>query len=434
MALRIARLAALVVTALLAPLLTPALARDAWAQTAGARPALVVAGDGAASQRLAADLGALPDPWVLGDADAFARALGQRGGIGAALGNATAREALVKKARAAAQGAGATAVLLVRVTPVKNGRSVRLVVVAANDADPGFDGSVVVGPSDADALRAALAPVLARLAPAPAPTPSASAASPGQPGGPAVAPPPGDAPPPSTGGGPILLLSAGGGSGARIFRYHDGLSANLRPYDLPASGNVAVAVEVYPFARLAVPVLRGVGFTGGFQYAPGLASQDSMGTSVSTTWLHVDGGLRLRLPFGERDAFILGLAGGVVKERFAFGASGLSASLPNVDYLFGRVGADGRLRVGPVALLAGAAYLPAFASGDLADRFRKTWFAGVELSAGLAVPIGAHFELRAAGTYTRVFYAFKPEVGDAYVAGGALDHLIRAQVFATLVL
>jgi len=255
----------------------------------------------------------------------------------------------------------------------------------------------------------------------------AVAPEPGAP--PAVAPPSAAAP----GTGPILQLSAGGGSGARIFRYHDGLSSNLRPYDLPASANVAVAVEVYPFARLAVPVLRGVGLTGGFQYAPGVASQTSMGASVSTTWMHIDGGLRVRLPFAN-DAFVLGLAGGVVKERFAFGASTLLNALPNVDYLFGRAGADGRLRLGPVALLAGAAYLPAIAGGDLADRFRKTWFAAVELSAGLAVPIGTHFEVRAAGTYMRVFYAFKPEVGDAYVAGGALDHLIRAQVFATLVL
>ena len=122
MALRTARLAALVLTAslALAPALVPALARDAWAQPA-ARPALIIAGDGAASQRLATELGAaLPDPWVLGDGEAFARALGPRNRIGAALGNAAAREALVKKARAAVGGAGAAAVLLVRVMSWQN--------------------------------------------------------------------------------------------------------------------------------------------------------------------------------------------------------------------------------------------------------------------------------------------------------------------------
>ena len=437
--LRTARRAALVVSVLLAPALTSLSARDAWAQPAAARPVLVIAGDGAASQRLAAEIGAsLPGPWVLGDGDAFARALSPRGGIGAALGNAASREALVKKARAAARGAGAAAVLLLRVTPVKNGRYARIVLVMANEPEPALDSNVLVGASDTDALRAALAPVLTRLAPAPTARSSASASGPA----PAATPGPDEAhatttpaePPPRGVAGPILLLSAGGGSGARIFRYHDGLSSNLRPYDLPASANVAVTVEVYPLARLGVPILRGVGLTGGFQYAPGLASQASMGASVSTVWMHVDGGLRLRLPFGEDSRFVLGVAGGVVKERFAFGVSSLVASLPSVDYLFGRAAADGRLRLGPVALLAGGAYLPAISGGDLAGRFRKASFAAVELSAGLAVPLGSHFEMRAAGTYTRVFYAFKPEVGDGYVAGGALDHLLRAQVFATLIL
>ena len=458
MALRTARLAALVLTAALAPALAlvPGLARDAWAQPA-ARPALIIAGDGAASQRLATELGAaLPDPWVLGDGDAFARALGPRTRIGAALGNAAAREALVKKARAAVGGAGAAAVLLVRVTPVKNGRYVRLVLVAPNETEPALDSNVLVGAGDTDALRAALAPALTRLAPARSASASASAStsaparSPSSPSSPVLPPPSGAAPPadeaepalqppavkPSSRRelGPIFFLSAGGGSGARIFRYHDGLSANLRPYDLPASANLAVMVELLAFAPFGVPILRFVGLTGGFQYAPGISSQTATGASVSTTWLHVDGGARVRVPFGEDGRFVLGLAGGVVKERFAFGMSSLSASLPSVDYLFARAAADGRLRLGPVALLAGGAYLPAISGGDLAARFRAPGFAAVELSAGLAVPLGAHFEARAAGTYTRVFYAFKPQVGDGYVAGGALDHLVRAQIFATLML
>ena len=41
---------------------------------------------------------------------------------------------------------------------------------------------------------------------------------------------------------------------------------------------------------------------------------------------------------------------------------------------------------------------------------------------------------RAQGVYTRAFYSFHPEVGDVYVAGGALDHLIRAHLLATLLL
>jgi hypothetical protein len=147
----------------------------------------------------------------------------------------------------------------------------------------------------------------------------------------------------------------------------------------------------------------------------------------------------LRLAFGGDPAFgarfVLGLHGGIVKETFAFkGDPQLVAGLPDVDYLFWRAGADGRLRAGPIALMAGASYLPAIAGGALADRFRGTSFAAVELGAGLAVPVGSIFELRANGDYTRVFYAFHPVPGDPYVAGGALDHLLRARVLATVLL
>ena len=52
----------------------------------------------------------------------------------------------------------------------------------------------------------------------------------------------------------------------------------------------------------------------------------------------------------------------------------------------------------------------------------------------VVVPLVSVFEMRAMAVYTRVFYAFHPEPGDLYVAGGALDHLVRAQLCATLLL
>jgi hypothetical protein len=238
----------------------------------------------------------------------------------------------------------------------------------------------------------------------------------------------------------IFVLSAGGGTGARVFRYNDGLSPQLRTYDLAASPDLAVAAELYPFARLAVPVLRGLGVSGSFDHALGVTSKTSTGTTVSTSWLRAEGDVRLRLVFGGDPAdgarFVLGLHGGIVKETFGFkGDAQLVAWLPDVDYLFWCAGADGRLRAGPVALMAGASYLPAIAGGALADRFREPSFAAVDLGGGFAVPVVERvFELRVNGDYTRVFYAFHPMPGDLYVAGGALDHLVRARVLATLLL
>jgi hypothetical protein len=439
--------------ALAAALLTPLASRVVLAAPPAAttaRPTLVVVADAPASKQAVAGLGAkLPDPWQLADDGPFRKALanaGQRTAAGVALGNPQGKAALAKKAQSAASDTGTGAVLFVRVTPKKGSRLVTLLLVAPGEAEPLLDTTAEVPASDdGTAIAGVLSPALARAARPSAPSssssstppppasdrPSANASPQGAPGD--------TAPSTSTALGgadsSILVFSAGGGSGARIFRYHDGLSPGLRTYDLAASPNLVLSAEVYPLARLSTPVVRGLGVYGGFQHALGVSSKTSTGTSVSTTWLRGEGGLRLRLSFGDEGRFILGLHGGIVKERFGFkGDPKLVDWLPDVDYLFWRAGFDGRLRAGPVAILAGASYLPAIQSGALADRFRQTWFAAVEMGGGLAVPVVRVFEMRATAVYTRVFYAFHPEPGDIYVAGGALDHLIRAQILATLLL
>ncbi len=423
-------------------------ARAAWAEVTAA-PALVIVADLPAARPIAARLaGHLPDPWRSGDEAALRKALAAAGVRGAAgLGSGAARAALGAKARAAAAGAGAGAVLFVGAAAPRRGtRAVTLLLVAPGEGEPLLDTTIEVPTSDdGAAVLAAVTPALARLAPKPAdapppPTPAAPLDAPPAPGPVSSAPPETSGPRPLGGADrAIFVLSAGGGTGARVFRYNDGLSPQLRTYDLAASPDLAVAAELYPFARLDVPVLRGLGVTGAFDHALGVTSQTSTGTTVSTSWLRVEGDVRLRLVFGGDPAdgarFILGLHGGVVKETFGFtGDPQLVAWLPDVDYLFGRAGADGRVRAGPIALMAGASYLPAISGGALADRFRQASFAAVELDAGLAVPLARVFELRATGDYTRVFYAFHPVPGDVYVAGGALDHLVRARLLATLLL
>ncbi len=416
------------------------------ARAAGAT--LVIVADAPASKQTVAGLGGkLPEPWRLGDDAALRRALtaaGQRTPPNVALGGAASRGALVAKAREAARATGAQAVLFVRVTPKKGGRAVTLLLVGPGDTDAVLDAGVEVSDTEdgAAALLDVLTPSLASLAPpGPPAEPGAPAANVPATRDGAAGEPPSPAstltasPPLGSVDRAILVLSAGGGTGARIFRYHDGLSPQLRTYDLAASPNLVLSAEVYPFARSSVPVVRGLGITGGLQHALGVSSQASSGAAISTHWLRVEGGLRLRLAFGDEARFLLGVHGGVVKERFGFqGDETLRAWLPDVDYLFWRAGADGRLRVGPLALLAGAAYLPAIEGGALADRFRGTGFAAVELGGGVAVPLVRVFEVRATAVYTRVFYAFHPEPGDLYVAGGALDHLVRAQLSATLLL
>jgi hypothetical protein len=427
-------------TAALSP--SRALAGPPAASSAPAK--LVVIADAPVSRKAVAGLGSkLPARWTLGDDTDFRKALsaeGQRTSAGIALGSASGRAALAKKGRAAAEASGVAAVLFVRVTPKgRTKRAVTLLLVGRSSDEPLVD-TVVEAPTsdDGDALVPALASALEKLAPPPAdapppePGPSGSPDKPGAPEEPSA-----DKPKIELGGHEtsILVFSAGGGIGARVFRYHDGLSPLLRSYDLSAAPNLVIAAEVYPFAHLSIPVLRGLGVAGGIQRAVGVSSETSTGTSISTTFWRVEGALRLRFTFGEDARFVLGVQGGVVKERFGFeGDKAIVPWLPDVDYLFGKVGVDGRLRAGPIALLAGFSYLPAVKGGTLADQFRDTSVGAIEVGGGLAVPIVRLFEMRATAVYTRAFYSFHPEPGDAYVAGGALDHFIRAQILATLLL
>jgi len=443
------RLHALAIRALAAVcVLVAAICAPGVAWAAGAT--LVIVADAAASKAAVKGLGAiLPEPWRLGDDAPLRRALataGQRTAAGVALGSKTGRDALATKARAAATEVDASAVLFVRVTATPGRRAVTLLLVSPNAVDPVLDTTVDAPTSDEGAaLLEVLGPALARLAP-PKPSvasdarsdvaarpPSPAAVSPPPPiveGADRLSPPPG----PGRADHTILELAAGGGTASRFFQYHDGLSPALRAYDLGAAPNLVASAEVYPFARLSIPILRGVGLAGGYQRAVGLVSETSSGMSVSTVWWRAEGDLRLRVALGPDGRHLVGLRGGVVEEHFGFTTSdaSLTAQLPDVDYLFWRIGAFGRASLGPIALLVDAGYLPAIAGGPLADRFRQTFFAAVEASGGLAVPLARLFELRATATYTRVFYSFHPNPGDENVAGGALDNLVRAQLTANL--
>ena len=65
--------------------------------------------------------------------------------------------------------------------------------------------------------------------------------------------------------------------------------------------------------------------------------------------------LSLKLDGDGGARFLLGLRVGVVEERFGFrGDATLVPFLPDIDDVFWRFGADGRLRAGPVALLESA--------------------------------------------------------------------------------
>lgn len=419
----------------------------------------VARGDGAA--RVAA-LGAGPDGMAIAsavagrassetaDADAF------RGAFGAAgarlLPLATKKRdkdlELVARARTALRVAHADRAILVQVEKGRGKSVVHVWVVdgqgsegALIDQDVRLEHGASVG-EETDAVWSALASAFPAPAEPPAepatsaPSPPASAAPAPEPATPALAssapegPSGADTGPvaaPSSGhdhtrAGAYAVLRAGVEAGSRHFSYVDRLTPTLRPYDLFAAPLVTIDGEVYPLAGSSTPVLSGLGATGRYARALGLASADSAGTKVGTSWQAFDLGLRERLPLTRW--FVLGVDVGYGDASFVFdNAIQPAAQLPSVHYKVLRGGVDGRFGRGDLSLQLGARYLEVLSTGDLATLFPHAKVGGVEATIGVADTVARGIEVSLDVTYTRYFYSLLPVPGDAYVAGGALDEM-----------
>jgi hypothetical protein len=220
----------------------------------------------------------------------------------------------------------------------------------------------------------------------------------------------------------MALLGAALQGGSRHFAYVDRLTPTLRPYDLFVAPLVAVSGEIYPLTSSSTPVLNGLGATASYARAFGLASEESGGTRVSTSWQTFALGLRERVPLGR--AFVLGIDAGYGDTSFAFdNPIQQAAQLPSVHYKLLRGGVDGRYVNGDLSLRAGAGYLDVLSTGDFAKLFPRASLGGIDASLGVSDQIAPAIELSLDLVYTRFFYNLSPQPGDAYVAGGALDEM-----------
>jgi hypothetical protein len=219
-----------------------------------------------------------------------------------------------------------------------------------------------------------------------------------------------------------LAVQVDGAAAARHFSYVDRLTPAMRTYDLPAAPFASISAEVYPLASNHSPVLRGLGVVGGYGRAVGLGSTGSNGARVGTSWQSYDVALRERLSLGSHA--MLAVEVGYGANDFEFDQPSFSASLPTVDYSFVRAGLQARFFfLGNFSVLVGGGYLNVLRAGDIQALFPRESVGGMDAFLGLAFLPMAHLELSARGAYSRFFYAFNPQPGDANVAGGALDEM-----------
>ena len=211
--------------------------------------------------------------------------------------------------------------------------------------------------------------------------------------------------------------------GRRDFTYSDPVGAAPQSYRLAAAPLATVGMDVYPFASTGVPVLQDLGVRGRFSRAFAIGSSTTLGAHLDTTWMRFGGELRERFLSPVPRVKELGVAVGVDGDDFAMHTEGdVGALVPSARTVALRFGPDATLFVsGRVSLLLGAAYLATLSRGEIYDRFRRPRVKGVDGDVAVALRLTAGLELRLAGRYTRYFAAFDPQVGDALVAGGALD-------------
>jgi hypothetical protein len=377
-------------------------------------------------------------PDTLKEGDAFRLALRSKGALPlrAAANNAARDAQLVTRAQAAARDAGVDYAILVEVQKTRHATRVHVWHIDAQRGVAVIDSDVALPTSatTAETVRAinALAPPSsmppveteksaiadATIAPAPPPSSAGRDVSPEADMGPASAP--------VGGPSPVLAARAELGVGMRHFSYVQRISPDLRPYDLDAAPVVTVAAEVYPLSFTRVPVLKDFGITGDYGTAFALASEDSTGAHVGTSWQFYDVGVTQRIPLTR--ALLANVLAGYGGNDFQFTQSlaGGAAALPSVAYRFVRVGADLRYRfLSAFSVYGGGSYLDVLSSGYTAQLFPRESVGGVEGHLGAAYSLARNWEVSVNAAYTRMFYSFNPVPGDSSVAGGALDEQTR---------
>jgi hypothetical protein len=390
-------------------------------------------------------------PDTLKEGDAFRVSLRAKGApaLHAAAGNDARDAQLVARASAAARDVGVDHAILVDVRSTARATRVHVWHIDAQKSQAVVDTDVTLPPSASATYTTravlALAPPAdgspgepARTEPSAAPPASPPVSSPAT----TVAPPTADVPPPAAAPAPepdraaapppqdtdssLLSLRAAIGAGMRHFSYVDRITPSLRPYDLAAAPVAVATGVVYPLAPTRIPVVRDFGITGEYSQAFALASQDSAGNRVGTTWQSFDVGAteRIALPHGLLAHVSAGYGGDDF--QFTDALAGAAAALPSVSYRFVRVGAEVRYPFLSVfAAWAGGSYLDVLSSGYTAQLFPRESVGGIEAHLGTSWRLAKSWELSLSAAYTRFFYSFNPVPGDASVAGGALDEQTR---------
>jgi hypothetical protein len=228
----------------------------------------------------------------------------------------------------------------------------------------------------------------------------------------------------------LVAVWLSGGVANRHFRYSDAVGDELPEYRLPVAPMASVGLEAYPAASTRLPFLRDLGLRGHVSRGFAFDSDTPQGVSIETSWTRFGGELRWRLLLPSAHPFELGVAAGADASYFGMTAKGaVPALLPAARTVSLRFGVDARVLIAwRLSFLAGGGYLATTSRGEIYSNFRSPRVMGLDGDAGFAVDLGEGFELRLAGRYTRYWSKFRPQIGDRYAAGGAVDEQLQTSL------
>lgn len=230
----------------------------------------------------------------------------------------------------------------------------------------------------------------------------------------------------------LLVVEAYGLTHARSFEYVDNITRNLREYGSGLSFGVGTRAVVYPLTfRQRSGTTRRLGWTAAYAQDFGLnpSVADAPDVVLSHQWREWLTGpvvawdfrsvlLAASLTYGRYEATF------EIPPGFANGDE-----LPGVSYENLKIELSGRWELSSLSIFGSAAYTFARRGGDVGDRlFPNSAFGGIFLRGGVARHVWQGVEVFAAARYDHFFYDLRPQRGDVYLAGGALDLHFTAEI------
>lgn len=234
----------------------------------------------------------------------------------------------------------------------------------------------------------------------PRPIPSLHTSDPGDPfsgNAPPPSPPPSTSPPAETPDRPNALdLAVSARMFSRDLTYRENVGP-ARPYALGLAPAVRVDLAWHPGAHFTAGAGALFGLAAQFETAFALTSTDRGGARYETSAWSAFAALRVRLPIAVKDLDVAALAGWRLQSFTVRDESGSAlATVPDMDVHALHFGVAARIPLPTrLALTLDAAYLHGLALGAFGDRFPGTSTMGVQASAGIAVRLPYHLEVRA---------------------------------------